>query len=69
MAPGLHLADVHFFDNAALRHACHVGDLPTVRMLVSHGADVMVRDGTSLALAAGGGHVEVARYLIEEAGE
>jgi len=65
---GPRLADVGFCNDAALRHACHIGDVAMVRMLVGHGADIQARDGMPLALAAAGGHVDVSRFLIEEAG-
>lgn len=62
------LADVHFIGDAPLRHACHAGNLNLVRMLLEHGADMHAREGMPLALASGGGHVEVVKFLIEEAG-
>jgi hypothetical protein len=64
----LSLANVHYKGDSALRHACHKGDFCMVRMLLAHGADANARDGMPLALAAGGGHLQVARVLLEEAG-
>ena len=65
----LRLADVSYHEDAALRHAAHVGDVAGARMLVGHGADPCARDGMALALAAGGGHVDMVRFLIDEAGD
>ncbi|GAX84445.1 hypothetical protein CEUSTIGMA_g11865.t1 [Chlamydomonas eustigma] len=65
---GLRLADVHYYEDAALRHASHQGDLLAVQMLIGHGADVTARDGMALTLAAGGGHVDVAKFLVQVAG-
>ena len=64
----MRLASVKFNDDAALRHVAHIGDVAAARLLVGHGADVGARDGMPLALAAGGGHVEMVRFLVEEAG-
>ncbi len=37
-------------------------------MLVLNGADIHAKDGMPLALAAGGGHLDLVKFLVEEAG-
>jgi len=59
---------------AALRAAAHEGDERTVLHLINEGVDLNVPDlsaqfdrrgNTALSLAAGGGHMEIVKMLIE----
>ncbi len=53
----------------ALIEAARVGDLETVRLLVSHGADVNARDGhggTALSEAAFYGRTKIVRFLLSK---
>lgn len=62
--PTLTLAHVDYLDNAAIVRACGKGSLESVIELAELGADLTARDGLPLALAAGGGHLSLARWLI-----
>lgn len=54
-----------------IAQAARLGQLEIVKLLVLHGADINVRDGTwtPLRFAEMGGHQDVAEYLIELGGE
>lgn len=54
--------------DTALHHACRNGDLDVVIHLVAHGADVNARSDNGhfpLYCAAGHGHAETTRYVLE----
>ena len=61
----LTLAHVDFLDNAAIKAACNRGCLESVIALCDLGANLQAPDGLPLALAAGGGHVSLVRWLVE----
>ncbi len=62
-------ADMHGFAGLPLRTACFMGDLPTVRELLQHGAnpDIAASDGPSAALrlALRCGHRDIAGLLLQ----
>jgi len=61
-------ADVHVYDDGALREAAQHGKLDVVRYLIEEaGADVHVYDDGALRWAAQEGKLDVVRYLIEQA--
>lgn len=62
-------ADMHGFAGLPLRTACFMGDLPTVRQLLQHGANpnITASDGPSAALrlALRCGHRDIAGLLLQ----
>ena len=56
-------ADVHAFDDYALRWAAENGHFDVAEYLVEHGADVHARNDYALRLAARNGHIDVVEYL------
>ena len=62
-------ADVHVYDDHALRWAALYGHLEIVKYLIEEcGADVHTCDEQALRSAAYQGHLETVKYLIEECG-
>ena len=64
-------AAAHSFNMTALHLACHVGQLPMVKALLSRGADRVARDNrqlTPLHIAVNGGHLSCAVMLVGQPG-
>jgi ankyrin repeat protein len=60
-------AAAHSFNMTALHVACHVGQLPMVKALLSRGADRVARDNrqlTPLHVAVNGGHLSCVVMLV-----
>jgi len=58
-------ADVHAWDDCALRWASWNGHLEVVKVLLDTGADVHANDDLALQLASENGHVEVVKVLLD----
>jgi len=56
-------ADVHAYDDLALRWASGNGHIEVVKVLLDAGADVHARDDYALRWASGNGHVEIVKLL------
>ena len=56
-------ADVHAYDDEALRWASEKGHLPVVEFLVKAGADVHAYDDDALRWASERGHLAVVKFL------
>jgi ankyrin repeat protein len=59
-------ADIHAWEDAALRYAAINKHLKIVKYLVKQGADVRADDDDALLSAADDGHLEMVKYLIEQ---
>ena len=59
-------ADVHAYNDAALRSAALCGHLPVVKFLVSEGADVHVDNDIALRWAACRGYLPVVKFLVSK---
>ena len=66
-------ADIHGYAGLPLRTACFLGNLPIIRELLSHGADVNARTadgvGAPLRLALRAGHRDVLAVLVSQGAE
>ena len=58
-------ADVHVFDDGALRWAAEEGHANVVKLLLEYGADVHALSDNALRLAANNGHSDVVKLLLE----
>ncbi|XP_078509948.1 protein phosphatase 1 regulatory subunit 27 [Lissotriton helveticus] len=61
------LDTIYLSGMAAMHEAVLAGNLECVKLLIKYGADIHQRDesgGTSLHVACGEGHTDIARYLI-----
>ena len=58
-------ANIHAYDDFALRYASSNGHVDLVKILLEHGADVHADNDSALRNASGGGHVEVVKILLE----
>jgi len=56
-------ADIHAYEDEALRYASCYGHLEMVKYLVEQGADIHATNDCALSHAAFYGHIEVAAYL------
>jgi hypothetical protein len=59
-------ADIHTFDDDALRVTSYNGHLEVVKYLVEHGADIHTFDDDALRVTSYNGHLEVVKYLVEQ---
>ena len=59
-------ADIHTFDENALRYASANGHLDIVKYLVEHGANIHVNNEYALRLASSNGYLEIVKYLVEK---
>jgi ankyrin repeat protein len=59
-------ANIHAFDDGALRYASRNGHLEVVKYLVEQGADIHADDDGALRWASVNGHLEVVKYLVEK---
>ena len=59
-------ANIHAFDDIALRWASRNGHLETVKYLVSQGANIHAQDDIALRWARKYGHLEVVNYLLNQ---
>jgi ankyrin repeat protein len=58
-------ANIHAYNDAALRGAVENGHLEVVKYLVKHGANIHAVGSHSLGWAVSDGHLEVVKYLAE----
>ena len=58
-------ADVHAYDDYALRWASNNGHLEVVRLLLQNGADVHAKNDYALRWASYNGHLEVVKLLLQ----
>ena len=58
-------ADVHAFNDYALRFAAYYGHLEIVKILLENGADVHAENDYALRFAANYGHLEIVKILLE----
>jgi ankyrin repeat protein len=58
-------ADVHAYDNGAIRMASYYGHLDVVKLLVESGADVHPYDNLAIRHASRNGHLAVVKLLVE----
>ena len=61
-----HGADIHAYDDEALRWSAASGHLKVVKYLVEHGANIHACNDQALKLSFKNGHTEVAEYLREQ---
>jgi ankyrin repeat protein len=61
-------ADIHAWEDAALRWAAIKGHLEVIKYLVEQGADIHVYDEYALRWAANRGHLQVVNVLRRAAG-
>ena len=59
-------ANIHAFDDIALRTASTKGHLEVVKYLVEHGANIHENDDEAFRYAAKHGHLDVVKYLVEK---
>ena len=58
-------ADIHAYDDGALRWASRDGQIEVVRVLIAHGADLTHRSFMALTKACFNGHYSVAQLLLD----
>ena len=58
-------ADIHAYNDEALRWASQNGHLDVVKYLVENGANIHSNDDFALRWSANAGHLEVVKYLVE----
>ncbi len=58
-------ANIHWYDDEALRNATWKGHLPVVKYLVEYKADIHAVDDLALIWASENEHLEVVKYLVE----
>ncbi len=56
-------ADIHSYDDVALRQAAESGHIETVKLLLQNGADISADDNYALRGAAYCGHIEIVKLL------
>ena len=56
-------ADIHAWDDYALRYASENGQLEVVTYLVQEGADIHAREDYALRWSSINGHIEVVKFL------
>ena len=56
-------ADIHAWNDYALRWSAEYGHLKMVKYLISQGADIHAEDNQALRRSAYNGHTEVTKYL------
>jgi ankyrin repeat protein len=59
-------ANIHAYDDEALREAAENGHLDVVKYLVEHGADIDACEGCALCWAAENGHLNIVKYLVAQ---
>ena len=59
-------ADIHSFDDYAVRWASYNGQLDVVRYLANNGANIHADNANAVRFASENGHLEVVRYLVNE---
>jgi len=57
-------ADIHAYEDEAVKYASEHGHLEVVKYLVSLGADIHAGDDWAIVWASGNGHLEVVKYLV-----
>lgn len=60
-----HGADVHAYDNYALRYASSYGHTETVKLLLNHGANVNAYDNCALKWASQNDQTETVKLLLD----
>src|SRR3989344_5809874 len=60
-----HGADIHAYNDLALRSSAYNGHLPVVQYLLEQGADIHANHDLALRLSAYYGHLPVVQYLLE----
>ena len=58
-------ADIHVYDDNALRYAVETNHTNMVKFLIDNGADVHIYDDLPLRLASQNGNLEMIKYLVE----
>ena len=58
-------ADIHYFQDFALRHAVNQGHLDVVKFLIENGADVHAKGELALEWAINSKNIETVKFLIE----
>ena len=58
-------ANIHVFDEEALRLAAQFGHLNVVKYIIQQGANIHERDDYALIMASHNGYLEIVKYLIE----
>ncbi len=58
-------ADIHAFNDDALRCASEGGHLEVTRFLISSGADIHANNDEALKCASKHGHLEVTQFLVQ----
>jgi len=59
-------ANIHVYNDYALRRAAEYGHLDVVKYLVENGADIYASDEKALRWAANYGHLDVVKFLVEK---
>ena len=59
-------ADIHAWNNWALRGSASNGKLKVVKYLASQGANIHVNDDQVLQYSANNGHLEIVKYLVSQ---
>jgi len=61
-----HGANIHTYDDNAIRWASHYGHLEVVKLLISKGANIHAANNYALRWASENGHIEVVQLLISK---
>ncbi len=59
-------ANIHAYEDAALRYATYKGRYDIVKYLVENGANIHLRNDAALKNTSSLGHYEIVKYLIEQ---